>query len=738
MEGELHGTVCKTDSFVTGIHWFPAVGKNPADIFAVSCTDGTFRIISKSGREEKKVKVSDAGAVICIKGNHDGTTLVTGAEDGTVKVYSRSGNLRATMCTNSFPVYAICWGPDNDQIVFTAGRELQIQSLQVGKKRLKWKAHQGVVMAVDWNSINNLIVSGGEDCMYKVWDSYGRQLYQSQPFENVITSVAWSPNGEIFAVGSFNMLRLCDRTGWSYCRDRPECGSLMQLAWTSDGTLLAGAGGSGAVVFGELLERSLEWNNVKVVLETKDKIRVQDVCNETMDELDFRDRVLEMSLGFGYLVLATSTQCYIYNVNNLNTPHIFDIGVPVNLIIQSASHFITIDNFKGVQVYTYEGRAKANPRHQGVLPEFLNRKSISLSSDTIAILDKSDCQTIRLFDVDTGRASSNTITHKLEIVELGISQYAKGTSRMVYFIDRNRDLYVTLVSQGRTPHKLHTQVDSAAWNDNSDLLMAIADSKVWSWYYPTAVYVDRDLLRMAADSRDGSEFGKIPEITNFFGPRAKVRRADGAILTTSVSPYPAMLYEFTSSAKWEEAVRLCRFVKSNTLWSALAAMALHGRHLDTAEIALAATGQVDKLHYILYIQSIPSEEGQNAELSLYRGDVTGAELTLLQATPPLVYRAIKMNIRLFRWERALALSLEKKTHVDTVLGYRQKYLERFGKKETDPKFKEYFAQVKIDWDVINNKKMLEKEQEAQRGGGVSMAVDGGDVMEAEEGKDDHK
>ena len=33
---------------------------------------------------------------------------------------------------------------------------------------LQWKGHDGVVLKVDWNPINNLIISGGEDCKYKV------------------------------------------------------------------------------------------------------------------------------------------------------------------------------------------------------------------------------------------------------------------------------------------------------------------------------------------------------------------------------------------------------------------------------------------------------------------------------------------------------------------------------------------------------------------------------------------
>ena len=32
----------------------------------------------------------------------------------------------------------------------------------------QWKAHDGVILKVDWNPVNGLILSGGEDCKYKV------------------------------------------------------------------------------------------------------------------------------------------------------------------------------------------------------------------------------------------------------------------------------------------------------------------------------------------------------------------------------------------------------------------------------------------------------------------------------------------------------------------------------------------------------------------------------------------
>ncbi|CAE7867452.1 IFT80 [Symbiodinium sp. KB8] len=113
------------------------------------------------------------------------------------------------------PVYAVAWSPSNDQVLYSSGNTLYIKSLQVDRKKLSWKAHDGVVMAVDWNMVNNLIVSCGEDCKYKVWDAFGRQLFSSAPLGYVVTSVGWSSSGSMFAVGSFRTLRLCDKTGVS-------------------------------------------------------------------------------------------------------------------------------------------------------------------------------------------------------------------------------------------------------------------------------------------------------------------------------------------------------------------------------------------------------------------------------------------------------------------------------------------------------------------------------------------
>ena len=61
----------------------------------------------------------------------------------------------------------------------------------------------------------------------------------------------------------------------------------------------------------------------------------------------------------------------------------------------------------------------------------------------------------------------------------------------------------------------------------------------------------------------------------------------------------------------------------------------------------------------------------------------------------LLYRAIKMNVKLYRWERALDLAQQYKQHIETVLWYRRRYLLAAAGDETIARFKDLTEQVWI-------------------------------------------
>ncbi len=52
-------------------------------------------------------------------------------------------------------------------------------------------------------------------------------------------------------------------------------------------------------------------------------------------------------------------------------------------------HFLVVDS-SSVYVYTYEGRLVSSPRFPGMRTDILNRTTVTLSDDTVAIRDKTD------------------------------------------------------------------------------------------------------------------------------------------------------------------------------------------------------------------------------------------------------------------------------------------------------------------------------------------------------------
>lgn len=140
--------------------------------------------------------------------------------------------LRSILVQNGRAVYALDWNVNGTKIVYCVGEDCFVKSLKahvyncnynifysiffLQNNPIKWKAHQNLVLSIAWSSSSNLIATGGEDCRYRIWDELGRPLHSSYEHNFPITSLSWNPAGELLSVGSYNLLRLCDKAGVIY------------------------------------------------------------------------------------------------------------------------------------------------------------------------------------------------------------------------------------------------------------------------------------------------------------------------------------------------------------------------------------------------------------------------------------------------------------------------------------------------------------------------------------------
>lgn len=143
----------------------------------------------------------------------------------------------------------------------------------------------------------------------------------------VVTAGTWYGSDFVIGVCTATLSSTSQATvpDAAYPQARTETGSVLSLSWSVDGTQLAGCGSSGSVCFANLIDIRLEDGRVHVVLVDERHIQVHDILSETKEQLDFRDPVVKMSLGW----CQTSQRlaflyCMLGNVCNLKDclPHV--------------------------------------------------------------------------------------------------------------------------------------------------------------------------------------------------------------------------------------------------------------------------------------------------------------------------------------------------------------------------------------------------------------------------------
>lgn len=217
-----------------------------------------------------------------------------------------------------------------------------------------------------------------------------------------------------------------------------------------------------------------------------------------------------------------------------------------------------------------------------------------------------------------GESNNSEINHVINIRKIALSQCGTSQSeRRIVFIDENSDLFIHpilltsfSVSSGKntqSPQKMSNNINDVAWSNASNILTAIQESSLITWYYPNAPYIDKDLLQLACELKEMS-FDKSATISCFCGNTVTVNSEDGSDVDMYISPYSTVVYNLAVSLNWKEAQRVCRFAKDNKVWTMLAGLAIECNELETAETALRAIKKVDKLRFIQHIMQIKKEE----------------------------------------------------------------------------------------------------------------------------------
>ena len=129
----------------------------------------------------------------------------------------------------------------------------------------------------------------------------------------------------------------------------------------------------------------------------------------------------------------------------------------------------------------------------------------------------------------------------------------------------------------------------------------------------------------------------------------------------------------------------CYSLQSPLLWATLAALSTKKNQLDISEEAFSSALQIDKVDYMHYIKKLDESPEQMAETAILNGgSVLEAEIILINNQK--ISQAIKLAIRLNRWERALEIAQKHGNDIEQVVRERKKFMDALKREEMNPKF----------------------------------------------------
>lgn len=102
-----------------------------------------------------------------------------------------------------------------------------------------------------------------------------------------------------------------------------------------------------------------------------------------------------LSAGYGHVVVATATQCYVYGAGRWGSPAIVDTKGSVLFVRQAEKCFLTVDAVLGLRVLSYEGRQLSLPKAEGGGPGQFVKACVSLSNDTLAVVTRKKPSTVQ-------------------------------------------------------------------------------------------------------------------------------------------------------------------------------------------------------------------------------------------------------------------------------------------------------------------------------------------------------
>ncbi len=190
--------------------------------------------------------------VISVGFSPDGSRIVSGAEDGLVRVWDAgNGEELAILRGHKSLILCVAFSPDGLRLVSASeDHTIRVWDAQIARELVVFRGHTAGVEAVAFSPCGGRIASASTDYTIRIWDVAKRcELLVVHGHEGGVNGVAWSPDGcQIASASNDQTVRLWDaQSGSERAIFRGHSGGVNDVAFSPDGRELASASFDGSV-----------------------------------------------------------------------------------------------------------------------------------------------------------------------------------------------------------------------------------------------------------------------------------------------------------------------------------------------------------------------------------------------------------------------------------------------------------------------------------------------------------
>ena len=228
-----------------GKGWINEIEYSPdGSLLAVASTVGIWLYDAETGAEQALL-TGHTESVTSVSFNSDGTMLVSGSRDNTVRLWDvTTGMLKATLTGHEGTVNSVHFSPD-DTMVASGSNDSSVGLWDVvTETRKATLSHRYAVNSVKFRPDGATLASAGDDHYVRLWDiTTLTQKATLERFYGDVDSIAFSPDGTTLAVGADGHYgSMWDvGTGTLITALKPEQGqgTVLRVGFSRDGKTLA-------------------------------------------------------------------------------------------------------------------------------------------------------------------------------------------------------------------------------------------------------------------------------------------------------------------------------------------------------------------------------------------------------------------------------------------------------------------------------------------------------------------